>query len=46
MQYIYTGNSNITMNRHDFSLVGFDRNYSAYQQNTQVATLELIQTFC
>ena len=26
MQYIYTGNSNITVNRHDFSLVGFDLN--------------------
>ena len=26
-----TGNSNITVNRHDFSLVGFHRNYSAYQ---------------
>ena len=31
MQYIYTGNSNIAVNRHDFNLVGFDRNYSAYQ---------------
>ena len=30
VQYTCTGNSNITVNRHDFkfSLVGFDRNYS------------------
>ena len=32
VQYTYMGDSNITVSRHGFkfSLVGFDRNYSAY----------------